>query len=82
MARLEGVVVDLQPIHDRITLTGTIPVRQVRALATALPDLTRGEALLTVEHDHFTPVAGPPPVRLRVGPDPLDSTIWFRAHPR
>lgn len=82
VARLEGVVRDLQPTHDRITLSGTIPVRQVRPLVTTLPDLTRGEALFTVEHDHFTPVSGPPPVRRRVGVDPLDSTLWFRAHPR
>lgn len=82
VARLEGVVVDLRPVHDRITLIGTVPVRHVRTLATALPDLTRGEAILTVEHDHFRPVVGAPPERPRVGPDPLDSTIWFRSHPR
>lgn len=82
VSRFEGVIMDTGPVHDRITITGTIPVRQVRPLATQLPDLTSGEAILTVDHDHFAPVTGPPPVRPRVGPDPLDSTIWFRDRPR
>lgn len=82
VSRREGVITDTRPVHDRITIMGTIPVRQVRPLATVLPDLTSGEGILTVEHDHFSPVTGVAPERPRVGPDPLDALIWFRDRPR
>lgn len=45
-----------------------------RLLAAALdgPGITEAMAL-------YTPVTGPPPVRPRTGPDPLDCDVWFRA---
>jgi ribosomal protection tetracycline resistance protein len=82
MARLEGTITNTRPVHDRIMITGTLPARQVRSLATALPDPTRGEAVLSVEHDHYRPVSGTPPERPRVGPDPLDFELWVKARPR
>ena len=82
VSRLEGAIMDTRTVHDRVTINGTIPTRQVRPLTTLLPDLTSGEAILTVDHDHFSPVTGMAPERPRVGPDPLDSTIWFRDRPR
>jgi ribosomal protection tetracycline resistance protein len=82
MARLEGTITNTRPGHDRIMITGTLPARQVRSLATALPDPTRGEAVLSVEHDHYRPVSGTPPERPRVGPDPLDFELWVKARPR
>jgi ribosomal protection tetracycline resistance protein len=65
-----------------LTLTGTIPTRNVQRLLAQLPEQTSGEAVFTSEVTHYTPVTGSPPVRPRIGPDPLDRETWFRARPR
>lgn len=80
--RHESIVTSLQPEHDRVTITGTIPTRLTRTLAKALPDLTRGEAIIALEHDHYQHVIGQPPTRERTGVDPLDGELWGRANPR
>jgi ribosomal protection tetracycline resistance protein len=54
----------------------------VQPLLAQLPELTSGEGVFTAEVTHYAPVAGPPPVRVRTGPDPLDREEWFRARPR
>jgi ribosomal protection tetracycline resistance protein len=41
-----------------------------------------GSGLACDEVTHYAPVAGPPPARRRIGPDPLDREEWFRARPR
>ncbi|HEX4088340.1 MAG TPA: hypothetical protein VHZ33_06455, partial [Trebonia sp.] len=65
-----------------LTLTGTIPTRNVQPLLAQLPEQTSGEAVFTSEVTHYTPVTGPPPARPRIGPDPLDRETWFRERPR
>ncbi|NNC11614.1 TetM/TetW/TetO/TetS family tetracycline resistance ribosomal protection protein [Planctomonas sp. JC2975] len=82
LRRNEGIIRSMEPEHDRVALAGTVPARMARTLAVALPDLTRGEAVLALEHDHYRPVTGPPPTRERHGMDPLDSELWERANPR
>jgi len=54
----------------------------VQPLLALLPEQTSGEAVFTSEVTHYTPVAGPAPVRPRIGPDPLDRETWFRLRPR
>ena len=87
LARLSGLVTgtettDVGPQTLTLTLTGTIPTRNVQRLLAQLPEQTSGEAVFTSEVTHYTPVTGPPPVRPRIGPDPLDRETWFRARPR
>jgi ribosomal protection tetracycline resistance protein len=65
-----------------MTLIGTIPTRNVQRLLAQLPEQTSGEAVFTSEVTHYTSVTGSPPVRPRIGPDPLDRETWFRARPR
>jgi ribosomal protection tetracycline resistance protein len=86
LARLSGLVTgtetDGAAAAQTLTLTGTIPTRNVQPLLAQLPEQTSGEAVFTSEVTHYTPVSGPPPVRPRIGPDPLDRETWFRARPR
>ena len=83
LARLSGLVTGTEADGAAaLTLTGTIPTRNVQPLLAQLPEQTSGEAVFTSEVTHYTPVTGPPPVRPRIGPDPLDRETWFRARPR
>ena len=91
LARLSGLVTGTEadvadgaaaPAALTLTLTGTIPTRNVQPLLAQLPEQTSGEAVFTSEVTHYTPVTGPPPVRPRIGPNPLDRETWFRARPR
>ncbi len=82
LGRLGGVLDGTQQQHDRTTLTGSVPAASLRSLASRLPDLARGEAVLVTEPDHHRPVVGRAPERRRIGPDPLDRAAWFRENPR
>jgi len=84
LARLAGLVTGTEAdgAAATLTLTGTIPTRNVQRLLAQLPEQTSGEAVFTSDVTHYTPVIGPPPVRPRIGPDPLDRETWFRARPR
>ncbi|HEY5397240.1 MAG TPA: translation factor GTPase family protein [Trebonia sp.] len=85
LARMSGLVTGTEAdggAAAALTLTGTIPTRNVQPLLAQLPEQTSGEAVFTSEVTHYTPVTGSPPVRPRIGPDPLDRETWFRARPR
>jgi ribosomal protection tetracycline resistance protein len=82
IARLSGLITGTSPVAGALALTGTLPARSVQPLLAQLPEQTSGEGVFTSEVTHYTPVAGPPPARTRIGPDPLDRQEWFRAHPR
>ena len=60
-------------------IAGVVPAAAVHALFQALPDLTRGEALLETEFDSYRPVSGRAPVRARTGPDPLRRRAYLTA---
>jgi ribosomal protection tetracycline resistance protein len=84
LARLSGLVTGTgaDAAVAALTLTGTIPTRNVQPLLAQLPEQTSGEAVFTSEVTHYTPVTGPAPERPRIGPNPLDRETWFRARPR
>jgi len=86
LARLSGLATGTEAdgagTGVAMTLTGTIPTRNVQRLLAQLPEQTSGEAVFTSEVTHYTPVTGPAPERPRVGPNPLDRETWFRARPR
>jgi len=82
VARLSGLIAGATPVGDALALTGTLPTRSLLPLLAQLPELTSGEGVFTSEVTQYVPVAGPPPVRARIGPDPLDREEWFRARPR
>lgn len=83
LARLAGLITGTEAeASGALTLTGAIPTRNIQSLLALLPEQTSGEAVFTSEVTHYSPLAGPPPTRPRVGPDPLDRETWFRARPR
>ncbi|HUN34718.1 MAG TPA: translation factor GTPase family protein [Trebonia sp.] len=82
ITRLSGLVTGTSPAAESLALAGTLPTRSVQPLLRQLPEQTSGEGVFTSEVTHYTPVAGPPPARRRIGPDPLDRAEWFRARPR
>jgi ribosomal protection tetracycline resistance protein len=82
VGRLSGLITGTAPVGDALALTGTLPTRSLQPLLAQLPELTSGEGVLTSEVTRYAPVVGPPPVRARNGPDPLDREEWFRARPR
>jgi ribosomal protection tetracycline resistance protein len=62
---------------------GHVRSARVAELASRLPDLTGGEAILQTEFDHYAPVTdSAPPARPRTGADPRNRQEWFRAMPR
>ncbi len=69
------------PVPDRSVyrLGGLVPAASVHRLYQALPELTRGEALLETEFDSYRTVAGLPPVRARTGPNPLHRRAYLMA---
>jgi ribosomal protection tetracycline resistance protein len=82
IARLSGLITGTSLAAGALALTGALPTRSVQPLLAQLPEQTSGEGVFTSEVTHYTPVAGLPPARPRIGPDPLDREEWFRARPR
>ena len=82
ITRLSGLVTGTTPAAESLALAGTLPTRSVQPLLVQLPEQASGEGVFTSEVTHYVPVAGPPPARQRIGPDPLDRAQWFRARPR
>lgn len=83
LGRCAAVTTDSTVADGYLHLRGTVPTARVRELATRLPDLTGGEAVLVATLDHHAPVVvGPPPRRTWRGPDPGDRLTWFRDVPR
>ena len=82
LGQSEGRITQTMQDGDRLVLSGTLPTRRLLELTRGLPDLTRGEGVLQSEIDHDQPVIGTPPVRSRIGPDPLDAETWCRQRPR
>jgi ribosomal protection tetracycline resistance protein len=53
-------------------LEGEIPAAQAHALQQELPALTHGEGVLECSFDHYKPIRGAPPTRLRSDRNPLN----------
>jgi ribosomal protection tetracycline resistance protein len=82
ITRLSGLITGTSPAAEALALTGTLPTRSVQPFLAQLPEQAGGEGIFTSEVTRYTPVAGRPPARPRIGPDPLDREEWFRARPR
>jgi ribosomal protection tetracycline resistance protein len=72
LARLEAPPLEQRAAGSLLVLTGRIRAGQVHALQVQLPELTRGEGVLTTAFDGHSPVRGtPPPSRPRTDDNPL-----------
>jgi ribosomal protection tetracycline resistance protein len=60
------------PRGELSALETTLPASRLQELRRQLPGLTGGEGVLDAEFAGYQPVAGEPPVRQRLTPDPLN----------
>jgi len=74
---LRAVPLETAQRGTQLVVRGTVPALTVHAFQMRVPDLTRGEGLLTTRLDHFRPVDGPPPVRVRTDDDPTDRETYL-----
>lgn len=75
---------DAMPTHTTgqgasYLVEGEIPAGQVHALERRLPGLTRGEGVVETQFDHYRPVRGPAPTRVRWDLNPLDRREYLLA---
>ena len=71
LARLGAPPLGQRAAGAALALTGRIRAGQVHALQVQLPELTRGEGVLTTVFDGHEPVRGAPPARPRTDDNPL-----------
>ncbi len=62
---------------ELLVIRGDVPAVTVHAFQQRIPDLTRGEGMLSTRLDHFRPVVGTPPTRLRTDDDPTDRETYL-----
>jgi ribosomal protection tetracycline resistance protein len=78
LAELDAVPLGTRYDGTEVSLTGQVPAAEVHQLRLRLPGLTQGEGVLTSRLDHFRPVQGRPPHRLRLDHDPTDRERYLR----
>ena len=57
LAQAGGVPLTTETRGDAVVVTGHVPADKVHRLTLMLPDITRGEGVLTSRLDHFRPQA-------------------------
>ncbi len=75
LVNARGIIRDAFPDGASRRILCEIPTAELRAVEQQLPRLTRGDGGWVSSFAGYRPVAGEPPVRARVGPNPLN-----RAH--
>ncbi|MGR9164385.1 GTP-binding protein [Rhizobium leguminosarum] len=58
-------------------LEGTMASQMVQSVQQQLPGLTSGAGTMETSFDHYAPIAGPPRLRRRSGPDPFNGTEYL-----
>ncbi|MGR9387422.1 GTP-binding protein [Rhizobium leguminosarum] len=58
-------------------LEGTMASQMVQSVRQQLPGLTSGAGTMETSFDHYAPIAGPPRLRRRSGPDPFNGTEYL-----
>jgi ribosomal protection tetracycline resistance protein len=81
-----GALINARATIHNVVLDGSsqridcvIPVAEIRGIEQQLPGLTRGEADWVSRFAGYAPVTGEPPVRLRIGPNPLNRAHYLAA---
>lgn len=75
LASARGMIRDALPDGEARRIICEIPTAALRAVEQQLPRLTRGDGGWVSSFSGYAPVTGVPPIRARVGPNPLN-----RAH--
>lgn len=82
LTRVGGYLDNTRIAGEYLHLSGLLATARLSELTSGLPDVAEGEAAVVHRLDHHAPVAGSPPQRCRIGPDPADREAWFRDMPR
>ncbi len=77
LARLHAVLLSQEIRGSTYLLEGDIPAAHVHALQQQLPGLTHGEGVLESAFDHYEPVRGTIPTRLRSDNNPLNRNEYL-----
>ncbi|HET7477449.1 MAG TPA: translation factor GTPase family protein [Dermatophilaceae bacterium] len=77
-----GVPLETTQRGGRLVVTGEVPAVGVHTFQQRVPDLTRGEGVLTTALDHYRPVSAEPPTRARTDDDPTDRVGFLKATTR
>jgi len=78
LAEVGAVPLTTDPRPAVVVLAGDLPAGSVHRLFVLLPDVTRGEGVLTTALDHYRPVTGRPPLRGRRDANPYDRREYLR----
>jgi len=81
LTRVGGYLDDTRIAGEYLHLSGLLATARLPELTSGLPDVAEGEAAVVHRLEHHAPVAGSPPQRCRIGPDPADREAWFRDMP-
>jgi ribosomal protection tetracycline resistance protein len=77
LGRLGGGAGTPMPLGELSTLEAELPASRVQELRRQLPGLTGGEGVLDSEFAGYQPVAGDPPTRKRLTPDPRNPAEYL-----
>jgi ribosomal protection tetracycline resistance protein len=77
LGRLGAGAATPSPRGELSVLEASLPASRIQELRRQLPGLTGGEGVLDSEFAGYQPVAGEPPIRKRVTPDPRNLTEYL-----
>lgn len=78
LAQARGVAQEVLRRGTTYLITGEIPAGRVHRMQRQLPRLTRGEGVLSSEHETYRQVRGTVPTRPRTDDNPLDRRDYLR----
>lgn len=71
LAKSAATMTDSVIADGTARLEGTMASAMIQSVQQQLPGLTSGAGTMETGYDHYAPMAGPPRVRRRSGPDPF-----------
>ncbi|ANK86413.1 MULTISPECIES: elongation factor G [unclassified Rhizobium] len=77
LARSAAMTTDSVIADSVARLEGTMASQMVRSVQQQLPGLTSGAGTMETAFDHYAPMAGPPRLRRRSGPDPFNGVEYL-----
>lgn len=77
LARSAAMTTDSVIADGVARLEGTMASQMVRSVQQQLPGLTSGAGTMETAFDHYVPMAGPPRLRRRSGPNPFNSAEYL-----
>ncbi|MBY5768911.1 translation factor GTPase family protein [Rhizobium laguerreae] len=77
LAKSAATMTDSVIVDGMARLEGTMASAMIQSVQQQLPGLTSGAGTMETGFDHYAPMAGPPRVRRRSGPDPFNRVEYL-----